>query len=167
MWNICERLCLHLYLYMGTCACAILGTWYCDTLQRYVNNSRNLPNSRTQRKQGRNIPLGGTPDSDTCSLYVLEGSQGGAYTPLTLLKSCCCAIMVTPPRPKWLLLRWWGGVTPTQELLLQGGVYTPQLRISVAAAAPWSALPHPGWRPCCCLRCCSPQAIARILGRPY
>ncbi len=30
----------------------------------YVNNSRNLPTSRTQRTQGRNIPFGGTPHSD-------------------------------------------------------------------------------------------------------
>ena len=28
-------------------------------------------------------------------------------------------------------------MTPPEELLLQGGVYTPKLRISVAAAAPW------------------------------
>ena len=32
--------------------------------RRYVNNSRNLPTSRTQRTQGRNIPFGGTPHSD-------------------------------------------------------------------------------------------------------
>ena len=30
----------------------------------YVNNSRNLPTSRTQRTQGRNIPFEGTPHSD-------------------------------------------------------------------------------------------------------
>ena len=30
----------------------------------YVNNFRNLPTSRTQRTQGRNIPFGGTPDFD-------------------------------------------------------------------------------------------------------
>ena len=28
-------------------------------------------------------------------------------------------------------------MTPPEELLLQKGVYTPKLRISVAAAAPW------------------------------
>ena len=28
-------------------------------------------------------------------------------------------------------------MTPPEELLLQGAVYTPPLRISVAAAAPW------------------------------
>ena len=30
----------------------------------YVNNSRNLPTSRTKRTQGRNIPFEGTPHSD-------------------------------------------------------------------------------------------------------
>ena len=31
---------------------------------RNANNSQNLPASRTQRTQGRNIPFGGTPRSD-------------------------------------------------------------------------------------------------------
>ncbi len=72
-----------------------LGTWYCDTLyallglQRYVNNSQNLPNSRTQRRQGRNIPFGGTPDSHTCSLclgdlagwWIVSGHLSGKVYP--------------------------------------------------------------------------------------
>ena len=72
-----------------------LGTWYCDTLyaflglQRYVNNSQNLPNSRTQRRQGRNIPFGGTPDSHTCShclgelagWWIVSGHLSGKVYP--------------------------------------------------------------------------------------
>ncbi len=53
--------------------------------------------------------------------------------------------MVTPPNAQMVdAAALVGGVTPPQELLLQGGVYSPRLRISVAAAAPWSALPLVG-----------------------
>ncbi len=38
----------------------------------YVNNSRNLPTSRTQRTQGRNIPFEGTPDSDQTKIAVTK-----------------------------------------------------------------------------------------------
>ncbi len=41
---------------------------FCKNTERrtrqYVNNSRNLPTSRTQRMHGRNIPFEGTPHSD-------------------------------------------------------------------------------------------------------
>ncbi len=41
----------------------------------YMNNSRNLPTSRTQRTQGRNIPFEGTPHSDfTGPLKVCRAS---------------------------------------------------------------------------------------------
>ena len=50
--------------------CALLHetTLFCKNTESrtrgYVNNSRNLPTSRTQRTQGRNIPFEGTPHSD-------------------------------------------------------------------------------------------------------
>ena len=44
----------------------------------YVNNSRNLPTSRTQRTQGRNIPFEGTPHSDFTG--PLKASRASAWS---------------------------------------------------------------------------------------
>ena len=38
----------------------------------YVNNSRNLPTSRTQRTQGRNIPVQGNPSLRYVSFNVFR-----------------------------------------------------------------------------------------------
>ncbi len=44
----------------------------------YVNNSRNLPTSRTKRTQGRNIPFEGTPHSDFTG--PLKASRASAWS---------------------------------------------------------------------------------------
>ncbi len=45
----------------------------------YVNNSRNLPTSRTQRTQGRNIPFEGTPHSDLQMVSAVVGLPQNTY----------------------------------------------------------------------------------------
>ncbi len=63
--------------------------------RRYVNNSRNLPTSHTQRTQRRNIPFEGTLLSDMCfsSLVLHDGPKSSKTNkkiknPLTPIGSC-------------------------------------------------------------------------------
>ena len=64
---------------------------------RRANNSQNLPASRTQRTQGRNIPFGGTPHSDLLGLIF--------HFQLDLTFSF---------RPKLLLFSYWCGDSPSR-----------------------------------------------------